>query len=340
MASTDHASSASPPVGVHLVGSVPLADAQSVFGTMSAQLPGRLYSIPDGETGERGTFLDWQKTVFADWPAITWVPFVPEPKPPSPTKEELDAIVAEIRSMKPGLQTQYDTHAIASYREFARLQAEGKIEPAVKFQVCLPTPFTALMRFNADYVPAIEELYTVALFQALDNIQRAIPHDRLVVQWDAPREMAYMEGIEAWGAPREPWFHPVMEGVLERLERAVNAVAEDVDVGLHLCYGDASHKHFIQPKDAAYLVELANRVAGMMKGRALAYLHLPVPIDRTDEAYFAPLTGLKTSQRTKLYLGLLHADDLEGTRKRIAVARKVLPDRDFGVASGKCQAYR
>ncbi len=41
------------PRGVHLVGSVPLGDAEDVFRTANAILGGRLRRIPDGETGER-----------------------------------------------------------------------------------------------------------------------------------------------------------------------------------------------------------------------------------------------------------------------------------------------
>jgi hypothetical protein len=41
---------------VYLVGSVPLADAQAVFETVSAVLGPHLFTLPDGETGER---LDW-----------------------------------------------------------------------------------------------------------------------------------------------------------------------------------------------------------------------------------------------------------------------------------------
>ena len=44
------------PVGVHLVGSVPLDSAEEVFRRASAALGDRLRRIPDGETGPRS---DW-----------------------------------------------------------------------------------------------------------------------------------------------------------------------------------------------------------------------------------------------------------------------------------------
>jgi hypothetical protein len=59
---------------------------------------------------------------------------------------------------------------------------------------------------------------------------------------------------------------------------------------------------------------------------------MPVPVDRSDEAYFAPLLDLKLRRRTKLFLGLVHdSDGVEGTRARIAVAAKYASD--FGIAA-------
>jgi hypothetical protein len=45
------------PRGVHLVGSVPLGDAEDVFRAATSILGGRLRRIPDGETGERSNWI-------------------------------------------------------------------------------------------------------------------------------------------------------------------------------------------------------------------------------------------------------------------------------------------
>src|SRR5688572_9485455 len=55
---------------VYLVGSVPMADAEQVFGAVSAALGRRVKRIPDGETGERGDWITWLEPVFADHPAF------------------------------------------------------------------------------------------------------------------------------------------------------------------------------------------------------------------------------------------------------------------------------
>src|SRR5262249_5631857 len=65
--------------------------------------------------------------------------------------------------------------------------------------------------------------------------------------------------------------------------------------------------------------------------RRLDFLHLPVPKDRTDDRYFAPLGELGLSAETMLYLGLIHHDDPAGDGARIAAAGTVVPR--FGVAT-------
>jgi hypothetical protein len=104
-----------------------------------------------------------------------------------------------------------------------------------------------------------------------------------------------------------------------------------VELGYHLCYGDAGHRHFKEPHDTAKLVSVANAVAAGVD-RPIAWLHLPVPRERADRAYFAPLANLRLHPETELYLGLVHqTDGLEGTRRRAEAARTVV--RSFGLAT-------
>src|SRR5258705_10739780 len=59
---------------------------------------------------------------------------------------------------------------------------------------------------------------------------------------------------------------------------------------------------------------------------------MPVPRDRADEAYFAPLRDLHLQPGTELYLGLVHFSDGEaGTRRRIEAAQQA--GTEFGVAT-------
>ena len=55
---------------IHLCGSIPLADAEEVFVTVSDKLGDAAKRIPDGETGERLTWIRWQDHVFRDHPQL------------------------------------------------------------------------------------------------------------------------------------------------------------------------------------------------------------------------------------------------------------------------------
>jgi hypothetical protein len=129
--------------------------------------------------------------------------------------------------------------------------------------------------------------------------------------------------MEAW------WPGDPFGGLVARLAALIDAVPAVAEAGLHLCYGDAGEKHFVEPEDSATLVRFANAVIAA-SARDLTWLHLPVPIERDDEAYFAPLAGLVPVG--ELYLGLVHREDgAEGARRRIAAASACAGA--FGVAT-------
>ena len=56
-------------------------------------------------------------------------------------------------------------------------------------------------------------------------------------------------------------------------------------------------------------------------------MHIPV-LDRSDDAFFAPLKELKP-QGSRVYLGAIH--NMATLRERLAAARNFLPD--FGLAA-------
>ena len=101
-------------------------------------------------------------------------------------------------------------------------------------------------------------------------------------------------------------------------------------LGLHLCYGDLGHVHMVEPQDLARSVGMANHGC-RAAGRRVDYVHMAVPRDRKDAAYFAPLQEWDIGDCTTV-LGLVHHTDGEaGTRERIAQAKAVLPN--FAIAT-------
>jgi len=198
----------------------------------------------------------------------------------------------------------------------------------VRFQVCLPTPLAVVGPFcQPAAVPAIEPAYEKAMVAEVANICAEIPHQDLAIQWDVCIEMLMWDG--RW--PQSPKIPDLKGALTSRFARLSGAVARDVELGFHLCYGDLDGKHFIDPLDSAKMVELANLLV-VTAGRPVAFMHMPVPVARHDEAFFAPLANLALPAGTELYLGCVHASDgVEGTKRRMAAARKFAPN--FGIAT-------
>jgi hypothetical protein len=331
------------PCGVHLVGSVCLPSAEEVFRKTTSLLPGRLRRIPDGETQHRQQFFNFQRHVFAKAGASEALvkydaQFNPLPSGPVP-QERVERLVQLLRE---NLHTEYDVYAIESYGLFTRLRDEGVIPPGVRFQVSLPTPVNVMTMVSPPYQAALEPVYEAALLRDLRRIEAVVPSGDLAVQWDCAIEFAILEEIE-YPPGFQPWFahggkdatasRAHIDAALVRLGRAVGA---DTELGYHLCYGDRGHRHFCEPRDTGLLVDVALAVLRGV-GRRVAWLHLPVPKRRDDDTYFAPLKELAPVLEggpTELYLGLVHADDEEGTRSRIEAASRVLGIFGVGTECG------
>jgi hypothetical protein len=169
--------------------------------------------------------------------------------------------------------------------------------------------------------------YEQAMLREVARICKAIPHHDLAIQWDVCVEMLAWDG--RWrNAPPFPGMEQVFAGNFARLGAAA---PPGVELGFHLCYGDLDAKHFVEPTDATKMVELANLIARSVQ-RPVTWMHMPVPIDRADDAFYAPLTNLQLATGTELYLGLIHArDGVEGAARRMVTARKYV--HTFGIAS-------
>ncbi len=314
----------------HLVGSVPLADSETVFRTATGALGSHLRRIPDGETGERIRWIWFQREMLLNHPDLEidedaglfavyqWDGVLLRESPYVRFKPSVDP-------EKVRFPTGYAEAATASYATFSRLRDEGVIGPDVLFQVSLPTPMATGYMYVSDaardaYLPAYER----ALAEALNGILAAIPHEHLSIQWDVCQEVLLFEDYFSH-RPED-----YKDQVYDELARLGGMVPEPVDLGYHLCYGSPADEHLVMPRDMGVLVEMSNGLASRLQ-RRLDFLHLPVPKDRADLDYFRPLEGLKLSDGASLIMGLIHHDDAEGDVARITAAREFLSG--FGVAS-------
>jgi hypothetical protein len=315
------------PAGALLVGSVPLEDTDAVIATAAQHLGRHLRRIPDGETGVRTIWVTWQQSVFARHPDLVEEATDEDQYAPFPRYRIRDGVDPDaVRFENLG----YADVAIASYERFAALKRAGAVPAHARFQVSLPTPLAPLNNFAAlDQRALLEPAYEDAMLREVDAITAAIPNGQLAIQWDVAFEMGFVEGLP--DPMFTAWFDDPLGGSVARIARASERVPAGVELGHHLCYGDFGHAHFVQPRDAGRLVEMANAIHAAIT-RPIAWVHLPVPHDRTDAAYYAPLAGLRLHPGTELYLGLVHLRDGEdGARARIAAAQEFVGS--FGVAT-------
>jgi methionine synthase II (cobalamin-independent) len=223
----------------------------------------------------------------------------------------------------------YARESRASYLDFVAARDNGEIPPGVRFQVCLPTPFAVVSSVVMPEVePAIEAAYERAMIAEVASICRHIPHRDLALQWDLCNEMIVWDGQRTDAVPvlEEP-----KDALLARMTRLCAGVPADVELGVHLCYGDFAGRHFVEPKDAEKMVEFANALVKTI-AHPLAWVHMPVPVDRSDDAFHRPFAKLSLPKGCELFLGVVHAKDgADGAKARIAAARRHAPA--FGIAT-------
>ena len=313
------------PEKVHLVGSIALDSVEEVFRTAGSVLGRRLRRVPDGEPGGRRLWISWQ------YPLLRAQAFL-RPDPSQPNPRGLPPLMLTEGTDPSGIgfgELGYAREARISYQDFASARERQELPSDVRFQVSLPTPLAVINPFLVMRdASVVEGPYESAMLRDVDAICRAIPHRDLSIQWDVCIEMLLWDG--RWEGLRNPFGAELYNEILRRMKRLGEAVPLDVELGFHLCYGDYDAKHFVEPLDAGKLVEVANRFTETL-GRHITYIHMPVPIDRSDDAYFEPLGELHLSPGTELYLGLVHADGVDRTNRRIAAAAKYCGD--FGIAT-------
>jgi hypothetical protein len=313
------------PVGAHLVGSVALDSVEEVFRTAGRLLGRRLKRIPDGEPGGRRLWISWQ------YPLLRANAYL---RDPALNQSGMFPKLALAEGVKgPDIrfgELGYAREARASYQDFLAAKARGELSAATRFQVSLPTPMAVIVPFCVGQdVAAIEPAYEKAMLAEVAALCSAIPHGDLAIQWDVCIEMLVWDGQLADRFPRNPGT--ANEAIIARFRRLAGAVPADVELGFHLCYGNLDGKHFVEPIDAAKMVEIANALAAGV-AHPIAFLHMPVPVGRDDDAFFRPLAGLAIAADTELYLGIVHAEDgAAGIARRAAAARRYVGD--FGIAT-------
>ncbi|KAI1365676.1 hypothetical protein F5Y08DRAFT_303376 [Xylaria arbuscula] len=320
------------PTGVLMVGSVPGTSPEEVFTRLTNALPDLLEALPDGETGERWNYIGWQHDRF---PSVARrMEFGGTPLPESGLPD------LTLEDIKP---TAYDEVALSSYATLKQLRQKNQVPSDIRFLISLPSPYSVMAgHLKPEMANALEPLYEQRFAETLDHIAKGIPHDDMVIQWDLCFEMTALEFDR--GRFTDPFHKPyflapdgVLQALVDRVARLSESIPQDIKLAFHLCYGDMFHKHFVEPQDTTLLVELANALLERESlGSRTEWIHVPVPKGRRGPEYLAAISGLKlngsAAKPSRLYLGLVHANDEAGTKKRIETAQACVPF-PFGVAT-------
>jgi methionine synthase II (cobalamin-independent) len=314
---------------VHVVGSMPLATVNEVMTATAATLGSRVRRMTNGEIGRTRGWITGHHRIFARHPAFeeyvheeTFDPRAPNIKRRRfRLKHSARSPSAESFGMLGYAEDAADTFAVLS-----RMKRDGAVASDTRLLVAIPSPYDILnFAVAKDNFAAVMPVYEEALVGEIGRIIRAIPRNELAIQWDAAHEFEYL-------ATSSPMFnHMTRDDMVAMLVRLGNAVPPEVELGYHCCYGNFNLKHFVEPIDMGDMVDVANKVVSALD-RRVQFVHMPVPIERTDDAYFAPLQNFMRGDGMEFYLGLAHDQDgVAGALKRAAVARKVIAD--FGIST-------
>jgi hypothetical protein len=310
------------PTHVHLVGSIGLGGVDEVFSTVGRALGRRLKRIPDGEPGPRRLWVSFQYPLLRSSHFLRSDPSGALRK----TSVSLFCCLAEVSGRRSSCgELGYAREARASYLDFVAARARGDVAAGIRFQICLPTPMSVIYAFcTARDVVAIEAAYEAAMAREVEAICRHIPHRDICIQWDVCHDMIVWDG-----QPQDqfPLVKASRDDIAARFARICAPIPDDVELGFHLCYGDFGGKHFFDPVTARHLVDIANAIARSVR-HAIAYIHLPVPLPRATDEFFAPMKSSKGAWKS-ISVSFTPSDGVEAPNaSRLAQICAEIRDRD------------
>jgi hypothetical protein len=317
-----------------LVGSIPLDTVEEVMRKFGGPLGRYLPAMPDGEVGERRSWVNrFSYLLFNGHPDLETLrrpPKIDGVEQPLPTKRNeswqfrVRPGVERVRFGLPGLRLGYARDATNSYFIFRTLRDQGLFPADVRFQVSIPMINSVIRPLyfpepgDIDKVrPGFEE----ALAAEIEVIVRRIPPKDLAIQWDLAGEL-----LSVYGQPDNPPGESLIETHVAPVRRLSALLPADAALGFHFCFGTFGGWPAFAPADLGRAVELINASVAAA-GRPIAWVHIPT-LDQTDDAFYAPLARLQAGD-ARIYLGMIHS--MPSLRQRLAVVRKFVPS--FGLAA-------
>jgi hypothetical protein len=317
-----------------LVGSVPLDTVEEVMRTFGSALAPYLPAVPDGEVGERRSWVN--RLGYQIFNGHLDLDTIRRPKPIDGVEQllprgrddswqfKVKPGIERVRFGNPGSRLGYARDAINSYFVFRTLREKAILPPGVRFQISIPMVNSVIRPLYfpdpAD-LPRIRPGFEAALAAEVAVIVAKIPHEDLAIQWDCAWELQAVCGAgKAVPSELEVKTH------VPPIGRLSNIIPKDVALGFHFCFGTFGGWPAFAPDDLGRPVELINACTKAID-RPIEWIHIPT-LDRSDDAFYVPLAKLDAKD-ARVYLGAIHT--MATLKQRVVIARKFLPD--FGLAA-------
>lgn len=317
-----------------LVGSVPLDSVEQVMRTFGGALAKHLPAVPDGEVGERRSWVN--RLCYQIFSGHEDLETIRRPKSTDGVEQLLPrsrgeawqfkvrAGVDRVRFGHPGSRLGYARDAASSYFVFRTLREKGIIPGDVRFQISMPMVNSVIRPLYfpdpAD-LPRIRPGYEEAIAAEVAAILAKIPNEDLAIQWDCAWEVAAVHG-----SPENFPAESDIDTHVAPIARLSENIPDVVQLGCHFCFGTFGGWPAFAPTDLQRTVELINTAVARVD-RRIDWIHIPT-LDTLDEAFYAPLANLDV-KGARIYLGAIH--NVSTLQARLDIARKFLPE--FGLAA-------
>jgi len=316
-----------------LVGSVPLRTVEDVMTMFGGALGAHLPAIPDGEVGERRSWvlrlsyqifnghIDLDTTKRPARAADGREQMMPRDRSDVWQFQVKDG-VERVLFGNPGYRLGYAKDAVTSYFVFKTLREKGVLPKRLRFQISMPMLDSVVRPLTfpragdlAKIRPGYEEAIAAELAAMLDFI----PAEDLAIQWDLAWEVTAVHDNSDDPESKIATHMPP-------IARLSKLLPDNVALGFHFCFGTFGGWPRFSPPDLGRTVDLVNAAVAAVP-RRVDWVHIPT-LDRADDDFYRPLARLKLGG-ARPYLGMIHS--MSTFQPRLDAARKHLSD--FGLAA-------
>ncbi|MBD2757354.1 hypothetical protein [Spirosoma validum] len=296
-----------------LVGSMPFSDEKTCMSLALDTLGPALFSLPDGEVGDK-------TPAFPKGNRIAWVVYAIEKltsdansweivKQPVRGEDGMAINYEKFQKLKPKhsptdmphhVQLGYDDFARRSYPIFQQLRSKHNL-PDLKFQMGVPTGFAMGFAFASQiqwlrYTKA----FNTIIAREVNAVVAELGSD-VLIQLEVPPELyaAYMLPTALTGLSLIP------------IKDLLAKITPGAQIGMHLCLGDFHNEALVHPKTLAKMVNFSNRLVDEWPAQhTLAYVHYPfaegLTPPSTNANYYAPLKDIHLPSATRFIAGFVH----------------------------------